>query len=108
MGVADDRPWMHKVFTKAELNEILTAADRILWDDDNGLMINLTLSNNQCMDFIHHWHITRDDIEVLDAFESISYIEDFLFHFVNFLENHLDIEQPNWRERYYGVEEEED
>ena len=104
----NERPWMHHIFSRAELGELLRATDRILWDDDNGLVINLTMSNNQAMDFIHHWHITRDDVEVLDGYESIAYIEDFLLHLVDFLQDYLDRESPNWQENYYGIEPEQD
>ena len=103
----EPRPWMHKVFSKAELNELLRASERIMRDDDEGIIMNLTLTNNQCMDFVHHWTITRDDVETLDMFESVAFIEDFLWHMVNFLEAHLNSEVPNWREYYYGVDPED-
>ena len=88
--MSEPRPWMHKVFSKAELRELIDATERIMRDDDEGIIMNLTLTNNQCMDFVHHWTITRDDIETLDLFESVAFIEDFLFHMVGFIEQHLD------------------
>lgn len=100
--MSEERPWMHKVFSRSELSELISAANRIIWDDDNGIVVNISMSNNQCMDFIHHWHITRDEEDVLDVYESIAYLEDFLFDLVDFLEKHLDNENDNWREQYYG------
>jgi hypothetical protein len=102
----DERPWMNKIFSKKEQMEISDAAEQIIRDDDNGAMFTVTMSNNQCMDFVHHWHITRDDIPVLDAYESLAFIEDFLYSFMDFIEKHLEEEAPGWQERYYGIGEE--
>lgn len=100
----DQKPWMQKIFSKSELNELLRASEKILWDDDNGIVINISLSNNQCMDFVHHWHISRDndDAEISEMIDSVAHIEDFLLHMALFLENHLYEEDPDWPDRYYG------
>jgi len=98
-----EKPWMWSIFSGDEIKELLDNSSRIVWDQENGLIIHLTMSNNQCMDFMHHYFITRET-EILDAGLSIEFIEGFLFDMVSNIEQHLDREVPDWQERYYGVE----
>lgn len=102
-----DKPWMWSVFSEEEISELITQSSRIVWNQDNGMVVNLTLSNNQCMDFLHHYFVTRET-DILDAHDSIEFIEGFLFDLMHHVEKHLDVETPNWQEAYYGVKFEED
>ena len=97
-----ERPWMWTVFSEEEIHELITQSSRIMWNQDNGMVVNLTLTNNQCMDFLHHYFLTRET-DVLEAYESIEFIEGFLFDLMHHIEKHLEIETPNWQETYYGV-----
>ena len=98
---------MWSVFSKDEIDELITNSSRIMWDQDNGIVIHLTLTNNQCMDFLHHYHISRD-FDVTDAYDSVSFMEDFLWNLAKYLEDYLEKEAPGWQERFYGVESDED
>lgn len=99
-----DKPWMWSVFSKDEIDELLSNSSRIVWDQENGLVVHLSLSNNQCMEFVHHYTMTRE-IDVADAMESTEFIEGFLYDLVAHIHEHLEQESPNWQERYYSVDE---
>lgn len=101
-----DKPWMWSVFSEDEINELVTQSSRIVWNQDNGMVVNLTLSNNQCMDFLHHYFMTRET-EMLDVGESVEFIEGFLFDLMNHVEKHLDNEAPHWEDAYYGTSPDE-
>lgn len=103
----NDKPWMWSVFSREEIDELMTNTSRIVWDQQNGMVIHLSLSNNQCMDFLHHYFITRET-NTIDAMASTEFIEGFLFDLMTHIEAHLDDEAPGWQERYYGVATEED
>lgn len=102
--MSSEKPWMWSVFSKEEIDELVTNSSRIMWDEENGLVINITLNNNQCMEFLHHYHMTRDS-DVYDTMESTIFVEDFLFDFASYIEDHLDRETPGWQEKYYGVDD---
>jgi len=104
-----ERPWMWSLFSKEEIDELITNSSRIMWDQENGLIVNLTLTNNQCMDFLHHYHLTRD-LDLHDSYDSIAFIEEFLLNFAVYIQEYLDEEAPGWQERFYGVptDDEED
>lgn len=97
---------MWSVFSEEEINELITQSSHIVWNQDNGMVVNLTLSNNQCMDFLHHYFMTRET-EVIDDYRSTEFIEGFLFDLMHHIEKHLDIEAPNWQDTYYGVDSNE-
>lgn len=94
----DERNWLHSVFSREELHELLNKSDRILWDQENGLLVQVALSNNQCMQLVHHYRMTQSDVP--DALESFYFLDDFLAHLVAFVEAHLDQEVPNWNELF--------
>jgi len=102
-----DKPWMWSIFSKEEIDELMTNSSRIMWDQENGLVIHLTLSNNQCMDFLHHYFMTRET-EFPDAVASTEFIEGFLFDLMTNIEQHLDKEVPDWQERYYNLNAEDE
>lgn len=95
-NMSNEKNWLHVVFSKDELRELTQKSDRILFDQENGLVVNLELTNNQCMELVHHYRITLSDVD--DAMPSYIYLDDFLSHFISFLEKHLDTEVPNWNE----------
>lgn len=94
---------MWSIFSKDEISELIGNTSKIMWDQENGMVIHLTLNNNQCMDFVHHYIMTRET-EELDLMESTSFIEGFLFDLVLHIERHLEQETPGWQERYYAMD----
>lgn len=102
-----DKPWMWSVFSKEEIDELTKNTHRIVWDQENGLVIHLTLTNNQCMEFLHHYFISRD-LESPDSLESNMFIQGFLHDLMAQLEQHLEQEAPNWQERFYGLDSDDD
>ena len=97
-----DKPWMWSVFSKEEIDELMNNSSRIMWDQENGMVVHLTLSNNQCMDFVHHYTMTRET-EIYDTMDSTEFIEGFLFDLVQHIKEHLALEAPGWEEKFYGV-----
>jgi len=94
----DERSWLNRVFSGEELRELIGKTDRILWDQENGLLVQVPMSNNQCMELVHHYRMVHSDVP--EAFESYEFLDEFLSAFVAFVENHLDSEIPNWNELF--------
>jgi hypothetical protein len=84
--------------------EIAARSDQILFDNENGFMVNIQLTNEQCMELVEHWWNSQDEDTRHDVIESYDYIEGFLANFIDFLENYLNHQLEGWQERRYGYE----
>ena len=93
---------MWSVFSKEEIDELTNNTSKIVWDQENGLVVHLSLSNNQCMELLHHYFNSRDP-HMPDSLESGMFIQGFLYDVMHHIAEHLNSEDPNWQERFYGL-----
>lgn len=85
--------WTHRLFSQAELEEFEVNSEKIVYNSENGIVLNLGLSNNTCIDIVRNWGMaTNGD---LDAQE---YVLDFFDSFVEYLEGYLLDEGINFTE----------
>ena len=96
--------WAESIFSEDDMSDIAARADRILFDNENGFMVNIQLTNEQCMELVEHWWNSHDE-DFDGEMESFDYIEGFLANFIEFLENYLDLQLKGWQERRYGYED---
>jgi len=104
-----DWDWTRKIFDYDELVEMGDKGARIISDNDNGFVITITLSNAQCMDFVHHYNITQDSGLIEDddneALASYVFLDDFMGNLSYFLDNYLTEHLGDWEERRHGIAE---
>lgn len=97
--------WAERIFSQEDMVEIAARSDQILFDNENGFMVNIQLTNEQCMELVEHWWNSQDEDTRHDVIESYDYIEGFLANFIDFLENYLNHQLEGWQERRYGYED---
>jgi len=102
--VSNSWDWAERIFSQEDMVEIAARSDQILFDNENGFMVNIQLTNEQCMELVEHWWNSQDEDTRHDVIESYDYIEGFLANFIDFLENYLNHQLEGWQERRYGYE----
>lgn len=95
--------WAEKIFTQDDLLDMAVRSDQIIHDNENGFVVNIQLTNEQCMEFVEHYWRSVDTENTEASMESYDYIEGFLMNFIEFLENYLDNQLHGWQERRYGL-----
>ena len=82
--------WIDKVFSSEEYEELLDIGNSIIYNNENGFVAHLALSNEQCIDLIMQYQKSRNaNGEVRSIWESMLHIENFLSYFMQFLEEYL-------------------
>jgi hypothetical protein len=82
--------WIDKVFSSEEYEELLNIGNSIIYNNENGFVAHLALSNEQCIDLIAHYRKSRNASgEARIIWESMLHIENFLSYFMQFLEEYL-------------------
>ena len=82
--------WTDKVFSSEEYEELLNIGNSIIYNNENGFVAHLALSNEQCIDLRMHYQKSRNaNGEVRSIWESMLHIENFLSYFMQFLEEYL-------------------
>jgi hypothetical protein len=104
-GMTDSWSWAKRIFTEDDLYDLADRTDRIIYDNENGFIVNIALTNEQCMDLVEHFYHSQSEDPDEDVIDSFDYIEGFLANFIYFLQNYLDGEHSGWEERRYGIEE---
>jgi hypothetical protein len=98
--------WAERIFSEDELDDLSSRTDRIIYDNENGFIVNIALTNEQCMDLVENWWTSQDDTYgVAASIVSFEYIEHFLADFMWFLEIYLDDNHSGWRERRFGLDD---
>lgn len=101
--MADNYEWAKKFFRDEEIDEIEDKTNQIIFNNENGFVVNIVLSNEQCMDLVHHYSITgSEDYGDTDIFGSYQFLDGFMSNFIDFLELHLREINPDWMEEYDG------
>lgn len=85
-----------KIFNIEDFRELSDRMERVLYNNENGFTATMTWNIEQTIDMVYHYHNSREDD--IDNEESWSFIEDFVEHFVNFLENYLFEEGIDYRD----------
>lgn len=105
--MSDSYSWAKRFFSDDEIEDLMGKADQMFFDNENGFVISVGITNQQCMELVEHWWNTIEPDDEYSIHESYDYINKFLGELMWFLETYLDEEQTGWRERLYGIEEED-
>lgn len=101
--MADNYEWAKKFFRDEEIDEIEDKTNQIIFNNENGFVVNIVLSNEQCMDLVHHYSITySEDDGNTDIFSSYEFLDGFMSNFIDFIGLHLREINPDWMEEYDG------
>lgn len=101
--MANTWDWAEKIFTQEDLLDMAVRSDQIISDNENGFIVNIQLTNEQCMELVEHWWNSMDEDLSKDVTESYDYIEGFLMNFMEFLQDYLNSNLHGWQERRYGL-----
>jgi hypothetical protein len=104
-GMTDSWSWAKRIFTEDDLYDLADRTDRIIYDNENGFIVNITLTNEQCMELVEHWWDSQSEDPDQDVIDSFEYLEGFLSNFIYFLQSYLEDQHFGWQERRYGTGE---
>lgn len=93
-----DWGWAERFLSEDDIIELEEKTRQVIYDNENGLIVNIQLSNDQCMQLVEKFYDTLDPLSE-ETMESHEYIEEFLLNFIMFLEEYLDCEEDGWHER---------
>lgn len=92
-GLILNSDWTHRIFSSAELEEFELTSEKIVYNSEHGVVLNIGLSNNTCIDIVRNWGKANNGdldaqnfmLEFFDGF--VEYIEDYLIEEgINFTE----------------------
>lgn len=92
--------WAENIFTSNDIEELSSKYEKILYNSENGVIITLGISNDQCMEFCWHYDRSRSGEDV--DFESFKYIESFLNFLASYLDEHLQEEGLDYKNDFEG------
>ena len=82
--------WAEQIFSSRDVEELNNKYEKILYNSENGMIMTLGISNDQCMEFCYHYFRSRRGRDI--KFESLAYIESFLAFLADYLNEHLEEE----------------
>lgn len=101
--MANTWDWAEQIFTQEDLLDMAVRSDQIISDNENGFIVNIQLTNEQCMELVENWWNSQDEDWDDSTIEAFDYIEGFIANFIDFLENYLNSQLHGWQERRYGL-----
>lgn len=85
--------WAQNIFSDSELEELSLTSEKIVYDSEHGVIINVGLSNDMCVDLVEAWaNSHRGDLA--SQMHMLAFIEGF----IDYLRNYLDEEQISFDE----------
>jgi len=80
--------WFRNIFSKSELEELSVTYEKIVYDSEHGLVVNIGLSNDMCLDLIDAWEDSQDG-KLTAQLHMLNFIEGF----INYLKDYLNDER---------------
>lgn len=90
--------WAETIFNSSEVEELSSRYEKILYNTENGMIMTIGISNDQCLEFCYHYFSSRRGKDV--NFESLGYIESFLAFLADYLNEHLEEEGLDWSQDF--------
>ena len=79
--------WAKKIFSESELEELNVTSEKIVHDSEHGIVVNIGLSNDMCVDLIEAWEKSHDG-----HFASQLHMLAFIEGFIDYLRDYLNDE----------------
>ena len=79
--------WAKKIFSESELEELNVTSEKVVYDSEHGIVVNIGLSNDMCVDLIQAWEKSHDG-----HFASQLHMLAFIEGFIDYLRDYLNDE----------------
>jgi len=79
--------WIRKIFSESELEELNLNYEKIVHDSEHGIVVNVGLSNDMCVDLVEAWIYSQRN-----SLSAQIHIMSFIDSFIEFLKSYLDSE----------------
>lgn len=83
--MSDD--WARKIFSETEMEELSVTSEKIVHDSEHGIVLNIGLSNDMCVDLVEAWGKGHEG-----DMNAQLHILHFLEGFINYLKEYLESE----------------
>lgn len=78
--------WAKKIFSESELEELNVTSEKIVHDSEHGIVINIGLSNDMCVDLIEAWGRSHHN-DLVAQIHMLHFIEGFINYLKEYLES---------------------
>jgi hypothetical protein len=85
--------WEKGIFSDDELKELSFSSERIVYNLENGIAINMGFNNDFCISLCKRWYSAINNADIT----SIVLLHGFFQSFIDHIEAHLDEEGIDWR-----------
>lgn len=86
--------WAHEIFHEKDFHDLSLTSERIVRDNENGITVNLGLSNEFCINLCQRWVKAMK----FGDWESMFMIHQFFQGFIDYLDEYLKDEGIDFRE----------
>jgi hypothetical protein len=76
--------WARKIFSEVELEELSLTSEKIVYDSEHGLIVNIGLSNDMCVDLVEAWGMSQSG-HLPSQMHMLAFIEGFIDYLRNYL-----------------------
>jgi hypothetical protein len=76
--------WARNIFSETELEELSVTSEKVVYNSENGVVINIGLSNDMCVDLVEAWSMSQTgNLEA--QIHMLAFIEGFMDYIRNYL-----------------------
>ena len=86
--------WEEGLFSQDELKELSFTSERIIYNLENGIAINMGFSNDFCISLCKRWNEATHNGDIV----SMAALHGFFQSFIDHIESHLEDEGIDWRD----------
>jgi hypothetical protein len=79
--------WAKRIFSEQEMEELVLSSEKIVYDSEHGIVLNVGMSNDMCVDLIQAWYKSQEG-DLASQMHMMQFIEGF----VNYLRGYLEEE----------------
>lgn len=76
--------WAKKIFSESELEELNVTSEKIVHDSEHGIVVNIGLSNDMCIDLIQAWDKSHQG-HLASQMHMLAFIEGFIDYLRDYL-----------------------
>ena len=76
--------WAQNIFSDSELEELSLTSEKIVYDSEHGLIVNIGLSNDMCVDLVEAWGMSQSG-HLPSQMHMLAFIEGFIDYLRNYL-----------------------
>jgi hypothetical protein len=80
--------WARKIFSETEMEELSVTSEKIVHDSEHGIVINIGLSNDMCVDLVEAWFYAQQD-----SLKAQMHMLVFMEGFIDYLKDYLRSEE---------------